>query len=321
MSAYSQPPGWRNLRLGIFFLISTALLVGFLFVVGTNQHLFQRHYNLEVYLSNAQGISKGSAVTLSGLEVGKVADIRFAQLDTSRALEFTLTIERDQHERITGSSVAIIRTVGVLGDKFIDISLGNPGETPLPGGSVLPVRGEIDWTVTFARATGAIDDLTRFLKNAAATLDSLNRGQGTLAVLLQDPETAARVRSTVDDLSVVARGLRSGNGAAGRLLADPATGRELEGILSRLDRITAQVDSGHGPVGRLLSDRDLGDRLESVITGTDSLVAAIRTGGTTGRLVEDEHLYDNLTTALGELRALLEDMRNNPRKYFKVSVF
>jgi phospholipid/cholesterol/gamma-HCH transport system substrate-binding protein len=318
---YRQPPGWRNLRVGAFFLLSTVILLGFLFVVGTNQHLFTRHYDLVLHLSNTQGLAKGAQVTLSGLEVGRVSDIRFVDLDTTRALEVIMAIERGQRQRITSSSVATIRTVGVLGDKFVDISLGDPTLPPLPDGSSLPVRGEIDWTETFARATGAIDDLTAFLQKAGATLDSLNTGGGSLALLLNDRATADRLRRATGDLASVTRSLRSGDGAAARLLTDPTTARKLDGILTRLDRLTAEADSGSGALARLVRDPELGERLQGLIAGSDSLVADIRGQGTTGRLIRDENLYEEMTTTLTELRTLLEDMKQNPRKYLKVSVF
>jgi len=318
---YRQPPGWRNLRVGIFFLLSTVILLAFLFVVGTNQHLFTRHYDLVLHLSNTQGLARGAQVTLSGLEVGRVSDIRFAELDTTRALEVVMAIERGQRQRITASSVATIRTVGILGDKFIDISLGDPGEPPLPEGSALPVRGEIDWTETFSRATDALDDLTGFLRKAGAALDSLNAGRGSLALLLNDPATADHIRRATGDLASVTRSLRSGDGTAARLLTDPATARKLDGILTRLDRLTAEADSGRGALARVISDPELGDRLQSLVAGSDSLVSAIQGDGTTGRLLKDEDLYREMTETLTELRTLLADMKANPRKYLKVSVF
>ncbi len=318
---YRQPPAWRDLRIGIFFLASTILLLVFLFVVGTNQHLFTRHYDLKLYLGNTQGLSKGAQVTLSGLEVGRVTDIRFVERDTAQVLELNLSLDRSERSRITASSVATIRTVGVLGDKFIDISLGDPTQPPLQPGESLPVRGEIDWSETFARATDAIDDLTRFLMNGNETLERLNRGQGTLSLLLNDGETADRFRRTMDDLGAVSGSLRRGDGAAAHLISDPETFDKLDGILDRLARLTAEADTGSGALARVLGDEDLGRRLDELVAGSDSLVAAIRTQGTTGKLLNDEALYTDLTRTLVELRSLIEDLQKNPRKYFKVSVF
>lgn len=316
---YVQP--WRDLRLGVFFIVSTVVLVGFLFVVGTNRRIFERAYDLRLYLSNAQGLSEGSMVSLSGLEIGRVTELSFVRQDTTRVLRVNMTLSRKYHEEITRSSVATIRTLGVLGDKFVDISLGNPSEPPLPPDSALPVAGEIDWAATFQRAIRMMDDVQIFLQDADEALSALNRGEGTLGMLLRDEAAADRLRETVANLSAVTEALRRGEGTAGRLLSDPETFHKLDSILTRLDNLTAEADSGSGALARLLNDEELGARLTSFIAGSDSLVAAVRTSGTTGKLIEDEHLYEDLTLALSELKALLEDIRQNPRRYFKVSVF
>ena len=57
-------PAWRNLRLGIFFIFSTAALLAFLLVVGTNQRIFTRSYELTIRLNNAQGLSEGAVVEM-----------------------------------------------------------------------------------------------------------------------------------------------------------------------------------------------------------------------------------------------------------------
>lgn len=312
---------WRDLRLGVFFTLSTVVLVGFLFVVGTNRRIFERAYELRLYLTNAQGLAKGSVVSLSGLEIGRVSELTFVRQDTAQVLQVSMTLSHRYHEQITKSSVATIRTLGVLGDKFVDISLGNPSEPPLPDESALQVAGEIDWAATFQRAIKMMDDVQVFLQNADETMSALNRGEGTFGMLLKDEEAADRLRETVANLSAITNELRSGDGTAGRLLSDPATFDKLDAILTRLDNLTAAADTGNGALARLLGDEELGARLGSFIAGSDSLVAAVRTGGTTGKLLEDEHLYEDMTRALAELKSLLEDIRQNPRRYFKVSVF
>ena len=312
---------WRDLRLGIFFIVSTVVLSGFLLIVGTNRRIFERTYELRLYLSNAQGLSEGSMVSLSGLEIGRVSELEFVRQDTARVLRVDLTMSSKYREHITASSVATIRTLGVLGDKFVDVSLGSPTEPPLREGSALPVAGEIDWAATFQRAIDMMDDMQVFLRNATETMASLQRGEGTLGVLLEDEAAADRMRETVANLSAVTRELREGRGTAGRLLSDPETFHKLDAILTRLDHLTAEADSGGGALARILGDEELGDHLHGFIAGSDSLVSAVRKGGTTARLLEDDALYADMTLALTELKALLEDIRRNPRRYFKVSVF
>ena len=90
----NKPVRWRDLRLGVFFLLGTAVFMTSLFIVGTNQHLFRRKYDLYGYVANAQGLARGAVITLSGLEVGRVSNLSFAARDSLQAIELTLEIER-----------------------------------------------------------------------------------------------------------------------------------------------------------------------------------------------------------------------------------
>jgi phospholipid/cholesterol/gamma-HCH transport system substrate-binding protein len=187
--------------------------------------------------------------------------------------------------------------------------------------AVIPTVAQVDWTATFKRASDALDSMVNFAEDASLAMRRLNTGDGALSALLNDPETAAELRDLAHNLAALSRELRSGDGTAARLLSQPETYDQISSVLARLERITASADSGSGTIARLLSDPDLGARIDSLVAGSDDLVSSVQSGGTTGRLIHDERLYQDLTTAIAELRALVTDMRENPRKYFKVSVF
>jgi phospholipid/cholesterol/gamma-HCH transport system substrate-binding protein len=98
-------------------------------------------------------------------------------------------------------------------------------------------------------------------------------------------------------------------------------GRSLAGTLEGLDAAGARLGRGDNTLGRLLTERELYDRLQTMTARVDQVVAGLDEGrGSAGQLLRDRELYDNMNRAASELRALLSDIRKDPKKYLRVSV-
>ena len=70
-----------------------------------------------------------------------------------------------------------------------------------------------------------------------------------------------------------------------------------------------------------MTDRELYDRFNALAGRIDKVVSDLQSGeGTAGRLLQDKQLYENMSAAVGELRALLGDIRKDPKKYLNVRV-
>jgi len=316
-----EPQGWRNLRVGVFFLATTAVLFAALFVVGTNSRLFERKYHLKCYLPNAQQLGKGSMVALAGLEVGKISDIRFAHREDGKNIELVLQLPLQRQRQITESSVATIRTVGVLGDRFIDISAGQPGEKPLPGGAEIKIMVPTDWPATFQKAAGALDNFLEIVKKTSEAVDKLDRGEGTLAMLLNDPATAQNLHDAVSNLAEISRGLKQGKGSLGRLVKDDSMARRLELAISRFDSLATMATGGDGLVHRLLSDREMADGMGRAVAGADTVMSQLLGEGTTAHLLQEDDLYREMLGTMEEVHALIQKIKEHPERYLSISFF
>ncbi len=320
--AEREPEGWRNLRIGVFFLATTAVLFAALFVVGTNTRLFERKYELVAYLPNAQQLDKGSMVALSGLEVGKIKSIRFAHRDDGRNIELILQLPLHSREQITTSSVASVRTVGVLGDRFIDITMGKPGERALEPGEEIPVLTPTDWPATLQKAVGGLDDFLAMVKSASKAVEKLNQGDGTLGVLLNDRDTADHFRSTARDLASVSRSLKAGEGTLGNLITDDAMAKSLEHAVSRFDSLVTVAVEGDGLMAHLLGDSVLAAQAAGAAAGADSVMVDLRHGdGTAARLLRQDDLYREMLATMEQVHALVAKIQEHPERYLSISLF
>jgi phospholipid/cholesterol/gamma-HCH transport system substrate-binding protein len=335
---------WAQLKVGILAVAALFITAMFIFFVGGQGGFIWQQYHLKTRFSDVQGLKTGAVVRVAGVEVGTVSDLEFA----GSQVEITMRVSKRMERMITTESRASIGTLSLLGAPVIDISPGRAG-TPIPDwGYVTSMRpyGQLSAvaegaTRSLEEATKLLQDLRRgrgtigklftddklyrdlstFVASAEQVVTTLNRGDGSLGKLLQDPQAYESLKTSLDNLAVVTRRLNEGEGSIGRLLRDDQFARELTATTSNVREVTGRLTRGEGTLGKLATDASLYNRLDSVSERVDDLVARLNQGdGTMGRLLQDRQLYENMNGAVSELRALIGDIRKDPKKYLNVKV-
>lgn len=132
-------------KVGVLFLITLILIVGFALALGTIQP-FANSYDLRVAYNFAGGIDVGSPVRVMGIKVGKVKSIDFEpnfkmpESGEEVKLLITITIDKKAWPTVRKDSRYFINLAGVIGEKFLEITPGT-----LESGELTPhqvVRGE-----------------------------------------------------------------------------------------------------------------------------------------------------------------------------------
>jgi phospholipid/cholesterol/gamma-HCH transport system substrate-binding protein len=310
---------WRNLLTGIFFLLGLIVLAAGLLIVGTNQNVFSRTFTIHTYLPDTQTLAEGTSVTLSGIEIGVIQKIDLATHEGRNMVKFDLKLRSEYQSRITSSSTCMVKSIGVLGDKFMEISLGNAGETPVRDGDVLTCLPAVDWEKVARDISGSI---TATLNRVEGVLYRMEKGEGTMGVLLNDSTLARRLESSLENLDATLSAVSGGKGTLGRLVHDRELHDDLASVLNHLDEVSSRLAGGEGTLGRLIADSTLYVSAAGAATGADTAMARLNSGrGTAGRLLNDEKAYEELHRAIQDLRLLLIDMRKNPGRYVRFSVF
>jgi phospholipid/cholesterol/gamma-HCH transport system substrate-binding protein len=314
-----QPPRWRNLTTGIFFLLSAAVLGTGILIVGTNQNFLSPTYHILTYLPDTQALAEGTSVTLSGITVGVIEDIALVTHDNQNAVQFRLRIKRRFQPRITTGSRGIVRSIGILGDKYLEITLGRTGEPMLEDEAVIPCEPAVDWEKVARDISGSI---TEVLGHAHGLIERIDNGQGTIGMLLSDSTLAGDLKSSLDRLDRTLAAVGERRGTLGRLIYDPGLYDQLSGAVRQLDQVATRLNRGEGTLGKLVSDSTLYDRATSAVAGLDTAMSRLNAGqGSAGRLMTDEALYDELRRTVESLRLLLADLQAHPGKYVHFSVF
>lgn len=311
---------WDQLRVAGIILVALAVLGFAAWKLGQAANLFTRRYELIVFLPNVNGLRQGGSVTLAGQLVGTVKEIEFlpVDFDTTRNLRVVARIDRSLREQIRRDSEARLRTMGLLGDKVLDISPGTPRFPVLEPGDTLRVATALDYEAVLARAAGAVDDVVGLTRDLRVVTSALARGQGTMGQLLTNRAMYDQMTGAMARANALLAGFQNPNGSFGRLLNDPTLYNRVTGAVAQLDSLLVTLNSNQGTMGRLLRDTTMYVSMAGILQKADSLVSMMSNGdGTMSRLFTDQTLYDQLTRLTSDLSAVLADVRRDPRRYTK----
>jgi len=299
--AQMAPPttGGRELRVGIFVLIGIIGVLTVLFMM-TDPATFRGRYRLATLVEDAGGIRSGDPVRMRGVNVGRVRGFELTPAGVVIGLEI------DGEWTIPSDSRAELISGGLLGGRTVDVI---PGLAPerAPPGTVLPgqlVLGALEQTDDFG---STIQDV---LARAQALLSDTTVGsiQGS----------AVELQGLLGELNAVVGGQRA---ELSRLTASlNRTAAELEGVTGEaspgLSRALARADSVMDRLTRT------SETLDEATHSMRSILGRMERGeGTLGLLSRDEALYRNLNTASENVARLAEDIRLNPGRYIRLSLF
>ena len=311
---------WEQLRVGALILVALAVLTVAVVRLGQAANLFGGRYTLVTFLPNANGLRIGGSVMVAGKLAGTVREIEFLppDADTTRNLRLVLEIDQALQSQVRGDSRAKLRTLGLLGDKVVDISPGTSSYQALAANDTVPTVPTLDYDAILTQASGAVEDLVQLTADLRSITGGLVRGEGTAGQLLTNRTLYDDLTRTLAQTNAVMSRLQNPNGTFGRLMADPTLYDNVAGLTARLDSLVGTLNTRDGTLGRLARDDSLYTRMVGVVSAADSLLRTARAGdGVVPRLLNDQELYDRLNKTLTDLNAVLEDVRRNPERYFK----
>jgi phospholipid/cholesterol/gamma-HCH transport system substrate-binding protein len=245
--------GGTELKVGIGVGLGLLLLIVTVLVLGGSKSFLSSTYTLKVPFEKIDGLAAGSIVRLSGFEIGNISDIEF---DKDSKLVVNLRIFKEHQDRITTNSVAGLRTQGALGDKYVYISPGEPGGTPLKDGDYIKVEESTDLFTTITQRgqdLSKIFDIISELDKLAKTLNKDGRSEKMMNNLESASnhfnQSMSKLNQAVSDL----RGDDQNN---------------LKKISKDLASILEKIDNGSGTLGGLVNDPTIHEKIKAFLGGS-----------------------------------------------------
>ncbi len=300
----------RELKVGLLIIAALAALAMGIFLIGDSNNLFARKSRYFVRFETVAGLAEGNPVQLNGVTVGSVVAIELPRAVDERLLTVWVAIDHRYADRVRTDSDARIKTLGLLGDKFIQISSGTPASPLIPDGGEIPAAAATDVDELIASGENAVDNFVAISVSLRNILAGMESGQGILGQLTSDSETGAQARDKLLNILTSIESLTDraerGEGSLGRLLNDDTLALRLEGSLSRLEAGLGQLETGEGILPALLQDNATKERFDAAVENLSSasaqlegLARELREGdGLLPRLLGDEEYGREITDEL-----------------------
>jgi len=117
-------------RVGVLVVMALVFLSIGVFLIGNKDFLFSSTYRLKAEFQNVAGLNNGAEVRIGGIHQGTVKEVDLP-LQPDGKVTVVMNLKSETRNIIKKDSRASIKTEGLLGDKYVEISFGSPKADPI----------------------------------------------------------------------------------------------------------------------------------------------------------------------------------------------
>ncbi|MCE5304282.1 MlaD family protein [bacterium] len=314
----------KKYKLRVGYTIFTGLIIFFLFIiiVGTEGFYFSKTYHLNAIVKSSDGLIEGSKVTLGGLKIGQIDKIEFTTVNNENLVLLRLSLLQKYSPQITVNSYAKVETTSLIGDKLINISLGNPNEQRLKDGDYLPIKESLSLESITDKIDPLIANINDVVLNLKSITDTIKKGNGSVGELMIGSEATNKLTNIVRNLESFTQSINNQNNTIGKLAHNDELYNNLTSLTENLKTVINSVKAGKGTLGKLVANDSLYTNLNDLSDKLNKASESLQSDSTSvGKLLKDKEGYQKLNLILDELNQLIKDIKDNPKKYINISIF
>lgn len=307
-----KDPGNKSFAVGALTITTLVIVAVSVFLVGQEQRFWEgkNHYRIEFTRTN--GLQEGAPVALNGVSVGSVRKMRFPNDPRAQYVEVQLSVSSSVANRIRQDTVGRIQTLGMLGDKYVELAAGSVEAELLAPGNLIRSVDPVDYEAILGQSGDVVSNAIEVTALLRQVLNDVLTGEGVVGRLINDKDfglsfmedvnsTAASLESASARIDRLAARVEKGEGTMGKLLSDDG---RVDTIIENLEDASADVadfadslNEGQGTLARLVHDDQFAEETLDGFRRSSTSIAAITSKinqgeGTLGKLVNDVALYD-----------------------------
>ncbi len=330
----------KEIRLGILAILTIAVSIwGFKYLKGKN--VFSNVKTIKVKFDEVASLEVASPVAVKGFKVGSVLDF---DIDRNNVNNIVVTFDIEGDMPLPKNTIAVLKSAGVMGGRYIELEFTElcDGSDCLEDGdfvngltsgmlSSFVSESELDSYVS--RIGTSMDTVFNKLKNmdddnplntTVRNLEEamINMNKITIQINSMLGATTQNVARTMENLDRISANLADNNEMITQVLGN------LAGITNDIknSELSTTIASANGTIQNtdqtIQELKVLIENTQSTVNGLTDVVSKLGSGGgSIAKLLTDGELYDNLNSTSKNLDFFLQDLRLNPNRYVKVSVF
>lgn len=286
-----------QIRTGVFTLAVLVALATIILFVTQEGGLFTARYRLYAHFDNIEGLTVNGPIWLAGNNVGRVSAISFLSPGSDKAVRVELDLDASVRHRVRSDSRASVGTIGLLGDKYVELTIGSELADGIDPGGVILTSESATFSELATKGRELLDNMVEISastermvgqfeqemggESLAHTVAALQRiveeietGDGLLHEVVYEPtggDAITAVEDSAESLRDIMHEIREGDGLLHELIYAPegeqAALDSIAESATRLNSVLEKIDGGEGTLGALINDPALYEDLRLLVSG------------------------------------------------------
>ncbi|MGI8782680.1 MAG: hypothetical protein ACR2L2_03380 [Acidobacteriota bacterium] len=234
-------------------------------------------------------------------------------------IEIVMDIEEKYRDYIKADSDVSLGNVGLLGDKYLGISVGRsnlPPKTTADGTILITGTTQADIAELITSTNDVISNFGVLSQKLDSIMTKFDQGQGSIGKFINDPtfynnlnSTMTEARRTVDAATNLIKFIHEGEGTVARLVRDREIYDKMNSTMTRLESTMREIQEGKGSLSRFIHDPEFYNKANSTVQNIDLITKRINAGeGTLGKFATDEVFYKRTNEAIERVNKFLDQV-------------
>lgn len=306
----------KEIKAGI---IALASIVGFvlMYQFTKGKSFWSSDNTYYVKYQDVQGLEPSTPVSINGIRVGQVDKIQPVS-DPQKGFYSIVTLLVDDEFQFSDQTTAEIFKPDLMGKNEVKLNINYQGKT-LKDGDYIQGKAASSMMNELTSQVGPLKDQ---LQSVLKRVDSLSNNANKIF----DEQNRAEIKMLLGNLNRTATAFEGLGKSTNALVT--TNDKKIASLLNNADKTMSSANNAINEYGELANELDV-QKLNQTVASLDQTVKSLNTvmtsinngEGSLGKLMKDEKLYNNLEATTKNLNGLVEDLKENPKKYINISVF